>query len=66
MQKRDQGDQLQSMNGDLENLDGNTEAWLHKQVAPAFDRLRADPSRALTLEDVRAMLAAEHRRAIAE
>ncbi|MGO9807652.1 MAG: hypothetical protein ACLPKH_13180 [Rhodomicrobium sp.] len=40
-------------------------SWLHEQVALAYDRLKADPSRALTVDDVRTMLAAEHRRAVA-
>ncbi len=41
-----------------------TEAWLRKEVATAFDRLKSDPSRALTLDDVRAALAVEHARAV--
>jgi hypothetical protein len=41
------------------------ESWLHKEVAPALDRLRADPSRALSLNEVRAALAAEHAQAVA-
>ena len=36
------------------------ESWLHHQVAPAWDALKADPSRARTIEQVRARLAAEH------
>jgi antitoxin ParD1/3/4 len=40
------------------------ESWLRDQVAPAYDRLMADPSRALTVDDVRKMLAAEHQRAL--
>jgi putative addiction module CopG family antidote len=35
------------------------ESWLHNQVAPAYDALKADPSRAVTPDDVRARLAAE-------
>jgi len=27
--------------------------WLHQQAAPAYDAYRADPSRALSLEQVR-------------
>lgn len=30
--------------------------WLHAQVLPAYDALKADPSRGLTLEQVRAQL----------
>lgn len=37
--------------------------WLEHQVAPAYDALKADPSRALSIEQVRAHLAAEHARA---
>jgi len=29
------------------------EDWLHQQAAPAYDAYRADPSRGLSLEDVR-------------
>ncbi|WP_089729431.1 ribbon-helix-helix domain-containing protein [Candidatus Thiosymbion oneisti] len=39
------------------------ESWLRKQVGPAYDALRADPSRAVTVEDVRARLTAEHTKA---
>ncbi|MCW8200007.1 type II toxin-antitoxin system ParD family antitoxin [Verminephrobacter aporrectodeae subsp. tuberculatae] len=38
------------------------ENWLHGQVGPACDALIADPSRAVTAEQVRARLAAEHAR----
>jgi hypothetical protein len=34
--------------------------WLHTQVGSAFDALRNDPSRAVTVDQVRARLAAEH------
>jgi len=37
--------------------------WLHSQVGPAYDALRADPSSAVTVEQVRARLAAEHAKA---
>jgi len=36
------------------------ESWLHHQVAPAHDALKADPSRAITVEQVCARLAAAH------
>jgi putative addiction module CopG family antidote len=36
------------------------ESWLQGQVGPAQDALKADPSRAVTLDQVRARLAAEH------
>lgn len=34
------------------------EVWLHQTVAPAYDALKADPSRGLTGEQLRARLAA--------
>lgn len=37
--------------------------WLLEQVAPAFDALKAEPSRAVTVSQVRARLAAEHAKA---
>jgi Arc/MetJ-type ribon-helix-helix transcriptional regulator len=36
------------------------ENWLHEQVGPAYDALKADPTRAVPIDDVRALLAAEH------
>ncbi|MDR1229182.1 MAG: type II toxin-antitoxin system ParD family antitoxin [Azoarcus sp.] len=35
-------------------------AWFHDQVGPAYDALKADPNRAVTADQVRARLAAEH------
>jgi hypothetical protein len=40
--------------------DQAVESWLHHQAAPAYDALKADPSRAVTVDQVRAHLAAEH------
>lgn len=40
--------------------DRAVESWLHHQVGPAYDALKADPSRAVTADQVRARLAAEH------
>ena len=40
--------------------DRAVESWLHQQVGPAFDALKADPSRGVTADQVRARLAAEH------
>lgn len=40
--------------------DRAVESWLHDQVGPAYDALKADPSRAVTADQVRARLAAEH------
>ena len=37
------------------------DAWLHNQVGPAFDALKADPARAVTPDVVRARLATERR-----
>ena len=42
------------------------ESWLVGQVAPAYDALKADPSRALSIDEVRARLAAEHQNATTE
>ncbi|AMR80147.1 ribbon-helix-helix domain-containing protein [Cupriavidus nantongensis] len=38
--------------------DRAVDAWLLQQVGPAYDALQADPSRAVTADDVRARLAA--------
>lgn len=46
--------------------DRAVESWLHEQVAPAYDALKADPSRALTIDDVRISLAEEHKAALAK
>jgi len=40
--------------------DRAVENWLHNQIAPAYDALKADPSRAVDADHVRARLAAEH------
>jgi putative addiction module CopG family antidote len=40
------------------------ENWLHEQVVPAYDALKADPSRAVTVDQVRARLAAERGKAL--
>lgn len=42
------------------------ENWLAGQVAPAYDALKANPSRALCIDQVRARLAAEHQDAITQ
>jgi putative addiction module CopG family antidote len=34
------------------------DTWLREQVAPAYDAMKADPSRAVSVEKVRASLAA--------
>lgn len=38
--------------------DRAVESWLHTQVGPAHDALKADPSRGVTADHVRARLAA--------
>ena len=40
--------------------DRAVENWLHDQVGPAYDALKADPSRAITVDQLRTRLAAEH------
>jgi antitoxin ParD1/3/4 len=45
--------------------DRAVEEWLRKKVAPAYDALKADPSRARSAKQVRATLSAEHKKAIA-
>jgi antitoxin ParD1/3/4 len=39
------------------------ENWLHGVVGPAYDALKADPSRAVSAEQIRARLATEHAKA---
>ena len=39
------------------------ETWLREQAAPAYDAMKADPSRAVSIEKVRASLGSAHRRA---
>ena len=41
--------------------DRAVESWLREQVGPAFDAIQADPSRAVTIDQVRARLAAAHK-----
>lgn len=36
------------------------ESWLLHQVGPAYDSMRADPTRAITPDQIRTRLAAEH------
>ena len=43
--------------------DHAVESWLHSQVGPAYDALKADPSRAVSVEHMRAYLAVEHAKA---
>ena len=41
--------------------DRAVENWLNEQVGPAYDALKADPTRAVSVDQVRAMLVAEHK-----
>jgi hypothetical protein len=49
---------LESVDPD-ETFDGAEEEWLRSEAAAAFDALRADPSRAIPAEDVRARFEAK-------
>ena len=37
------------------------ETWLQEQVGSAFDALKSDPTRVVTVDQIRARLLAEHR-----
>lgn len=39
------------------------ENWLLQEVGPAYDALKADPTRAVTIDQVRARLAAQQKKA---
>lgn len=43
--------------------DRAVEEWLRKDVAAAYDKLKADPSRAVAVDDVKARLATAHAKA---
>jgi putative addiction module CopG family antidote len=45
----------------LETRDRALKAWLREDVAAAYDAMKANPSRAVTAEKVRASLAATHK-----
>jgi antitoxin ParD1/3/4 len=47
----------------LHARDRAVEHWLRAQVVPAYDALKADPSRAVSVQDVRKGLARAHKRA---
>lgn len=42
------------------------ESWLRQEVTSAYDALKADPARAVTVAQVRARLATEHKKATAK
>ncbi len=46
--------------------DRAVERWLREQIGPAYDALKANPSRAVAAAQIRAHLAAEHKRARAK
>lgn len=46
--------------------DRAVEVWLREAVAPAYDRLKSDRSRGVSAKHVRAVLAAEHKKANAK
>jgi putative addiction module CopG family antidote len=46
--------------------DRAVENWLRQEVAPAYDALKADPARAVSVDKVRAALATEHKKATAK
>lgn len=46
--------------------DRAVEDWLRKDVASAYDKLKADPSRAVGIGAVKARLAAAHKKASAK
>jgi antitoxin ParD1/3/4 len=48
----------------LQARDKAVENWLRQEVAPAYDAIKADPSRGRSIADVRASLAAELKRAM--
>lgn len=41
--------------------DRAVESWLAQEVAPAYDALKADPGRAIPIDQVRERLAAQHK-----
>jgi antitoxin ParD1/3/4 len=46
--------------------DRAVESWLRETVAPAYDAIKADPSRGIPVATVRAQLAADRRKAAAK
>jgi putative addiction module CopG family antidote len=46
----------------LEDREQTLEQWLRTEVVQAYDAMAADPSRGLSLDEVRASLAATHDR----
>lgn len=48
----------------LDDREQSLEQWLRTEVAAAYDSMAADPSRGLSLDEVRARLAATHERTV--
>jgi antitoxin ParD1/3/4 len=46
--------------------DRAVEGWLRDKVAPAYDALKADPSRAVSVDHVRSALSNQHKKALAK
>ena len=46
----------------LQARDRVVEQWLQNQVVPSYDAVKTDPSRAVPVKNMRAALAAAHRR----
>ena len=46
--------------------DRAVENWLLREVGPAYDALKADPTRAVTIDQVRARLAVQQKKATAK
>jgi putative addiction module CopG family antidote len=46
--------------------DRAVEDWLRERVAPAYDALKADPSRGVSAAQVRSALATAHKKALAK
>ena len=46
--------------------DRAVEGWLRETVAPAYDALKADPSRAVSAAQVRQTLSKAHKKALAQ
>jgi antitoxin ParD1/3/4 len=46
--------------------DRAVEDWLREKVAPAYDALKADPSRTVSVDQVRTALSSAHKKATAK
>ncbi len=47
----------------LEPFDAGIERWLTEEVVPAYDAMESDPSRGMSIDQVRSSLAALHDKA---